>query len=273
MATAQMTSETIRFRSRPQPVVTQTAPRTANAEWAALERQDWHLWIVAAAMIFLLGVSLLSFMFPAVFWFGNELPLSEPQRAFFGFSVLLVLALVYMLQRQATIRKLRRRLVEAVSETESARQQAAIQTFLSLPGMQQFRDTLAMEYRRASTAGMQLGIVNFTLEKVDTQQRGHISEILRRMLRRSESMYRLGDKVLALILPGMPPNEAVALAARAEEEIGMQFPGVRVSSTIASYPSEADSLLRLESLALAADKNHRNSASSALHPAAGVVMG
>src|SRR3990172_8212641 len=92
-----------------------------ESNWESLERQDWHLWILAVLLLFILGVSLLSFMFPSVYWLAQETTMEAPQRAFFGFCVLLALTLVYMLQRQATVRRLRRSLYlaqVAASETE-----------------------------------------------------------------------------------------------------------------------------------------------------------
>ncbi len=131
-------------------------PDPQEASWEALDRQDWHLWILAILLMFVLGVSLLSFMFPTAFWFREELALRAPQRAFLGFCVLLGLALVYMLQRQATVRRLRRQLFEARAAVVDAERKAAVQTFLNLPGMSQFRDAVAMEYRRASASSASL---------------------------------------------------------------------------------------------------------------------
>ena len=88
-------------------------PTAKELSWEALERQDWHLWILAVLLMFVLGVSLVSFMFPSAFWFREQLAMQAPQRAFLGFCVLLALVLVYMLQRQATVRRLKRQLFEA----------------------------------------------------------------------------------------------------------------------------------------------------------------
>lgn len=76
-------------------------PETKQASWEELERPDWHLLIFAILLLFVLGVSLLSFMFPSVFWFQDNTALKTPERVFFGFSVLLALVMVYVLQRQA----------------------------------------------------------------------------------------------------------------------------------------------------------------------------
>ena len=101
-------------------------PPSPEPSWERLERLDWHLWMLAILLIFVLGISLLSFMFPSTFWFGEELPVQRPQRAFFGFCVLLALVLVYLLQRQATIRRLKRQLFRSQAETIAARREAAI---------------------------------------------------------------------------------------------------------------------------------------------------
>ena len=131
-----------------------------NMNWETAERLVWHLWVLAILLIFVLGVSLLGFMFPTAFWFGQELPMQSPQRAFFGFCVLLALVLVYLLQRQATVRRLKRQLFEAQAAVVAAEREADAQAFLDLPGTAEFRDALAMEYRRASTSGT--GARNFS---------------------------------------------------------------------------------------------------------------
>lgn len=88
-------------------------PRKGDLNWDALERLDWHLWGLAIVLIFVLGVSLLSFMFPSVFWLGRSSPADTSQRAFFGFCTLLGLSVIYLLQRQSTVRRLKRQVYEA----------------------------------------------------------------------------------------------------------------------------------------------------------------
>src|SRR3970040_1892497 len=107
-------------------------PPSPAPSWEKLERLDCHLWMLAILLIFVLGVSLLSFMFPSTFWFGEELAVQRPQRAFFGFCVLLALVLVYLLQRQATIRRLKRQLFQSQTETIAARREAAIHSLQNL---------------------------------------------------------------------------------------------------------------------------------------------
>ncbi len=94
--------------------------------WATLDRLDWHLWLLASLLILVLGASLLSFMFPSAFWLERDLPVRAPQRAFIGFCVLLALVLVYLLQKQATVRQLKRALFEAQTDLATAEWAATI---------------------------------------------------------------------------------------------------------------------------------------------------
>jgi hypothetical protein len=54
-----------------------------------------------------LGGGLLSFMFPSVFWSNNGSLSQEQGRAFYGFCVLMGLALIHMLKKQSALRRIR----------------------------------------------------------------------------------------------------------------------------------------------------------------------
>lgn len=78
-----------------------------DTSWTSIDRRDWHLWLVAFLLIFVLGVGLLSFMFPAAFWERGGV-VQAPDRAFYGFSLLLVLTLAYLFQKESKLRELKR---------------------------------------------------------------------------------------------------------------------------------------------------------------------
>src|SRR6185295_5597551 len=86
-----------------------------DPQWEDLNRQDGRLWGLTVARMSVLGLSLLSFMFPTVFWFAEGLKLSAPIRAFVGFAVLQSLAVVYIVRRQVAVRRLRARLYQALT--------------------------------------------------------------------------------------------------------------------------------------------------------------
>ena len=222
------------------------APEVGSSQstWENLDRQDWQLWLMSTLLILVLGVGLLSFMFPTVFWMGGELALKAPERAFFGFSVLLALALGYLLQKNSKVRQLKRELFQAQAALTRAGQDAAIQAFETLPTLLQFRDMLAMEYRRASTSGIALAVVLFTAVSASREGLGRMTSLLRSMLRQGETLYRISDKAVGVILPGMKLSNGAAFAAQVESLGG--FPDQELQVNIIAYPEDASSLSELE---------------------------
>jgi GGDEF domain-containing protein len=211
-----------------------------------LDRQDWQLWTLAVLMLFVLGMSLLSFMFPAAFWNAEQMAIRAPQRAFIGFCVLLSLALLYMLQRQARVRHLRRQLFQALALAAEGERRALWRGFQSLPGMRQFRDSLAMEFRRASAAEKPLAVFLLEVSLNQTEAMGLIAATLRQMLRRSESLFRLADTSLGVILPESNLAEANALAAQAEHNVRLSRPELKLTATVTAFPEEAHTYYDLE---------------------------
>lgn len=219
-------------------------PPSGDLSWEALDRMDWHLWILAMLLIFVLGASLLSFMFPTAFWFRDEMAVRAPQQAFFGFCILLALVLVYLLQRQTTVRSLKRQLYRAQAAMQATEREATIQAFSSLPGTGQFRDTLAMEFRRASTSGAHLSVVLLTPPAASLETLGKVVSRLRYMVREGESLYRISDKAVGIILPAVALSGAASFAAQVENWMGNNQGKLDV--TVTAYPEEAGSLTELE---------------------------
>ncbi|MBI2819827.1 MAG: diguanylate cyclase [Acidobacteria bacterium] len=211
-----------------------------------LERQDWHLWILAVLLMFVLGISLLSFMFPSVFWLSKQTEIGTPERAFFGFCVLLALTLVYMLQRQATVRRLKRSLYQAQVAASEAEQQVHLVSLTSLPEVNQFRDSLAMEYRRASHASESLSVILLDMSNVSEDKLGRMAHLLRLMLRPHETLFRISAQRFGLILPMMHLSDAEAFANQITERLRRSMPGDQINSTVLVYPEQASSLTELE---------------------------
>ncbi len=220
--------------------------QTTNPSWEKLEQQDWRLWKTAVVFIFVLGLSLLTFIFPMTFWFAEDLGIHAPQRAFFGFCLLLGLMSVYLLQRQSVIRRLKRQVFAAQKEALEAERRSQAELFLSLPGVGQFRDGLAMEYRRASSSASHLAVVLFSAGAADAAQMGRLATLLRSALRRGETLARLSKSTIGLILPDLELADATSLAANLEERIRTELSAVEVISSVTAYPQQASSLLELE---------------------------
>lgn len=212
--------------------------------WESVDRLDWHLWLMTICLLLVLGLSLLGFMFPTVFWFGKDLPLESPQRAFFAFCVLLGLVLVYLMQRHATVRRLKQKLFEAQSALRTMEQESTIQVFLSLPELPQFRDALAMEFRRASSTKSNLSEVAFQLKRNSRNELAILVSALRTLLRRGESMFRFGDQGLVVLLPNTSSAMAAAFTAQVEQFVG--FSGDTMTTRFISFPDQVSSLKELE---------------------------
>jgi GGDEF domain-containing protein len=224
------------------------APARPAPTWESLERQDWHLWILAGILLLVLGGSLVAFMFPAAFWFAQELPLRAAPRAVGGFCVLMLLAFAYMVQRQTTVRSLRRQLyvaLMAAAETERQRFESVVET---LPGLSQFRDSLAMEYRRASTSGAPLSVALLDLPCSTAEERGRAAEMIRYLLRSGEGLFSLPGELFGLILPNMAVHHANGFASQAVVKLTAAFPALQVNTTVNTYPDQAGSLSELESV-------------------------
>jgi len=250
MASAKIASETMLPPSRSECRVTAAneAQRKEQSEWEALDRQDWHLWLLAVLLMAVLGISLLSFMFPATFWFGQDLAVRAPGRAFVGFSVLLALALVYMLQRQGTVRRLKRSLYRAQAAIVEVERAASVQAFLSLPGVGQFRDLLAMEFLRVSRSHGHLATLLITVANASREDLGRISALLRDMLRHRESLFRIAEAAFGMILPDMTPENAVAFEGVIRSRAGSVASGLALSAEIAVYPEQVNSLAQFDGL-------------------------
>ena len=217
-----------------------------RAKWESLEQQDWHLWILAVLLMFVLGVSLLSFMFPTVFWLTREADVATPERAFFGFCVLLALTLVYMLQRQAMVRRLKRSLYLAQLAASDAEQRVRLVSLTSLPELNQFRDSLAMEFRRASHTGDSLSVVLLDLGTAIEDDLGQMAHLLREMLRPHENLFRLSPQRFGLIVPLLSAADVTAFANQMTERLRRAMPSIEIASTVIVYPEQATSLAELE---------------------------
>jgi GGDEF domain-containing protein len=226
------------------PTAPPSEPRPQETSWETLDRQDWQLWILAIVLIVVFAGSLLVFMFPTVFWSVEGTEAVTPKRAFFGLCVLLVLTLAYLLQKQAKLRQLKRELVAAQTALAKAEREAAIESFKNLPSMSQFRDTLAMEFRRASTSGDDMAVLLFNASSISLEELGRMTHLLRSMLRQGETQYRISDKAIGVILPGMKLSNGASFAAQLEALSGVTRRDLEV--TITAYPEDVSSLAELE---------------------------
>jgi len=75
----------------------------------ALESRERHLWLLALAILFLFAVGIALLMYPAAFSSPIARMVASPRATFFGFCVIAVLAISYLVDRQLLISRLRKK--------------------------------------------------------------------------------------------------------------------------------------------------------------------
>jgi hypothetical protein len=149
-----------------------------------------------------------------------------------------------LLQRQAAIRNLKRRLREVEAALAASERHAIAELFQDLPDTSQFRDALAMEFRRASSVGTSLSGILLRTSNATSYELGGLARKIRAALRQGESLYRISDSALVLILPKMVATEVRFFAGQLES-LGIGA-AIELDLTMVSYPEEVSSLSELE---------------------------
>jgi GGDEF domain-containing protein len=177
--------------------------------------------------------------------------------AFFGFCVLSMLLAVYLLDRQATIDRLRKQITQERKAASEALKQANVEFLEALPNFGSFQDQLSMAYRRVVATRQSLSVVVVTTKLGKTVSEtdlgmsfpGDAAKAISRKLREQDSIYILASGVFGMILPGLNVLAAKRLAARLVEGLS-DAAGVnnRFSFKVESisFPEESSSAHDLE---------------------------
>lgn len=190
-----------------------------------VERREWHLWLLAMVVIFVLAAGMAMLMYPAVFSSPVILTGITLRKVFFGFCALSILLLAYLLDRQLLIRQLRRELLEEQAQNIRLRHEASAELLETLPGFSHFQDRLAMEYRRANTTGQPLSMLIVSLnparsisdpKEIDASYGDAAKAVLRR-LRREDSIYLFRPGVFGIVLPDTSGGAAYRVSDRLAE--------------------------------------------------------
>ncbi len=190
-----------------------------------LERRQWELWLVSLTVIlvFALGIALL--MYPAIFSTPVVLAGTAMRKAFFGFCILAVLLLAYLIDRQLVISRLRNQVLQQQQTIVRIRHEASTDLLNTLPDFGHFQDRLAMEYRRAAGMGQPLSLLMVVLKSARTLSDprevgaafGDAAKALMRKLRGEDSIYLFSSGVFCIVLPGVEANNAHLVANRLKE--------------------------------------------------------
>jgi len=190
-----------------------------------IDRREWHLWLLAFAVILVLALGMALLMYPTAFSSPVILAGTTLRKAFFGFCTLTILLIGYLFDRRLVIQELRRELLEEQASNVRIRHQASAELLETLPGFSHFQDRLAMEYRRANTTHQPLSIVVISLipshnlsdpKEIDDSY-GDAAKAVVRRLRREDSIYLFRTGVFGVVLPGTSGNAAYEVSERLGE--------------------------------------------------------
>jgi GGDEF domain-containing protein len=144
---------------------------------------------------------------------------------FFGFCVLSILLTVCLVDRQATIRCLRRQIGEERSRSAKVLRQANADLLETVANFSLFQDQLLMEVQRASAGKRNLSILVVTTTVHEDLSEpnltrpvlGNVVKAISRKLREQDSIYILTPGQFGVILPGVDALAAKRVSTRLGE--------------------------------------------------------
>ena len=225
-----------------------------------LDRRHWQLSILSLGMILVLGVGMALLMYPAVFG-GNTAPAGHTTRTlFFGFCVLCVLMVAYLLDRQYVVYQLRKNLVEQEAQIARLRQEASADLLGTLPGFSHFQDRLTMGFRRAAQTGEPLSLILVRLKPSHTPDSPpdisialrDAARVLIRKLRTDDSLYLLSSSVFGIVLPNTcraDMNRVVDRVTEGLTDASGAGNGFSFDVQVVNYPEQASTASEMERIA------------------------
>ena len=192
---------------------------------ADVERRDSHLTLFACSAIAVLAVGLALLMYPAVFASRSSPPSRAPQVAFFGFCGLSCLLIMYILDRQLMIQRLRRQIAIDRMRASEAMREAGADLLGTIPNFNTFEDRLYMEFRRAVTADLTLSVLvvavrvrpDFSEPSLAMSVLSDAAKAISRKQREQDSIYLLTPGFFGIILPGVDTSTARRISSRFSE--------------------------------------------------------
>jgi len=223
-----------------------------------LDRRDWQLWVLALAMILILAGGMALLMYSLVP--PDALSLSERTmlRGVFGFCILAVLFVGYLVDRQMVISRLRKELDAERTRNLALRNQGSSELLQTLFGASQFCDRLALELQRATHRGQPLSALSVSLEAPNLSQSQDVyaafGEAVKAMLcklRAEDSIYQFTPGVFGVLLPRTVAADAHRVAVRVADGLSDAMGSSQRYSfdiRVTSYPEHAKTAREMEEL-------------------------
>jgi GGDEF domain-containing protein len=190
-----------------------------------LDQRESHLIFFACLTIIILAAGLAVFMYPIVYSQPHVASNRTMPYFFFGFCALAVLLALYLLDRQAMIRRLRQQIAEERRTASEALMKASAELLDTLPTYSTFQDGLTMEYRREFTTKQNLSVLVIMIKVSEASSEsslnlsvlGDAAKAISRKLRAQDSIDLLASSHFGIILPGLDAAAARRISLRLAE--------------------------------------------------------
>lgn len=212
--------------------VAQPQPADLYREIDALAARDWQLWSICALVILVIATGFAAFVLPNLVWAVNTLHTDHryfPQ-LFFGLIALIVLFNVYILDQKRNLNRARTEMLRQLVEATQAKQVAVVDPLTSVFNRRYLDEVLPKEINRATRGGSELSFLVIDVDNFkDVNTRfGHfggdqylrdLATLLKKTLRGSDTVVRLGGDEFLVILPETGNKQAYRAAERLQWEV------------------------------------------------------
>jgi hypothetical protein len=227
-------------------------------ELEQIGRRQLQLTVLAVVFVLVQAAGLALLMYPLVFQRPEDPNKLTMRVAYFGFCVLTLLFVGYLLDRQRLFRKLKESFLEELERNVQIRQQASVDILQSMPGQDHFWDRFAMEHRRAMTVNKTLSLLlvqskqgpgAHTAEQ-KTAAAGDAAKAISHKLRPTDSIYNLAPDLFAVVLPESDTASAnrVARSLQGELQAVKAKHGLACDITVYNYPEHVQSAHEIEEI-------------------------
>ncbi len=192
-----------------------------------LDRRDTELWIMAIVTIVILAGGMAVLMYLSSAWSPVVVKGISLREITYSFCVLSLLLVAYLVERQLTVRRLRKQLLEERIRTSKLLGKASADLLEVLPDVERFRARLKTEFSGAVTFQQPLSLVLVVVRpSAQVIESGETPTVIAdavkatiRKLRGEDTVYLLAEGVFGILQPGTLEEDADRVAGRLRERL------------------------------------------------------
>ncbi len=225
--------------------------KTKNIDY--VESRDKQLWILTLLLFLLLAAFLVILTLQYTSIWGKPLENSY----FYSFAVLILLFIIYIINNQTQVKKLRFKIEEEKQKSDTLKEQSIRENLLSLGTKNHFEDCLAMEFRRSQMSSAPFSVLVVAVKNLAEIDKKlgfgsgneticSVTRSLRDFLSEGNSLFRYSNQIYTSILPETDKNKVDLLMDRINEKLREIKTGegelLDITVNAASFPDDAESL-------------------------------